>query len=166
MKNLIRNILKEEYNPKKMFHNMIKNEGLLMVCRKVGGIYNLAKILDTTPVVLIRQEFVGKSISTRNLELPLQVGGYDFVFEINKIVHDMRDDYLDIMFEIIEGKVELIMTTNETYDLLGEELFENEPLYYEIKHEVQDVVNEYLRLYLKEIKYHLFNGLTADVTNM
>ena len=58
------------------------------------------------------------------------------------------------------------MTTNETYDLLGEELFENEPLYYEIKHEVQDVVNEYLRLYLKEIKYHLFNGLTADVTNM
>jgi hypothetical protein len=102
MKNLIRNILKEEYNPKKMFHNMIENEGLLMVCRKVGGIYNLAKILDTTPVALIREKFVGKSISTRNLELPLQVGGYDFVFEIHKIVHDMRDDYLDIMFEIIE----------------------------------------------------------------
>ena len=54
MKKLIRNILKEETVHKDLFSNMIENEGLLMTCRKVGGIGRLSKILDRKDYEIVK----------------------------------------------------------------------------------------------------------------
>jgi len=166
MKKLIRNILKEETVNKDLFSNMIENEGLLMTCRKVGGIERLSKILGVRDYEIVKNYFVGKQVSTNNFEFPLEVGGYDFVFEVTHVNYDLTDDFMEIRFKIVEGEVTLIMTTDETYDLLSDELYENEPLFWEIRYEVREVVHEYFKLYFEYIRYRLFSGLDVEVTNM
>lgn len=166
MKKLIRNILKEETVHKDLFSNMIENEGLLMTCRKVGGIGRLSKILGIKDYEIVKNYFVGKQISTNNFEFPLEVGGYDFVFEVTQVNYDLTDDFMEIRFKVIEGEVTLIMTTNYTYELLGDDLKENKDLFWEIRYEVREVVRDYFKIYFEYIRYRLFSGLDVEVTNM
>lgn len=166
MKKIIRNILHEENKNSPLFSNMIENEGLLMTCRKVGGIERLSKILGVRDYKIVENYFVGRQISTNNFEFPLEVGGYDFVFEVTHVNYDLTDDFMEIRFKIVEGEVTLIMTTDETYDLLGDDLKENEYLVWEIRYEVREVVREYFKLYFEYIRYRLFSGLDVEVTNM
>lgn len=166
MKKLIRNILKEETVHKDLFSNMIENEGLLMTCRKVGGIGRISKILGIRDYEIVKKYFIGRQISTNNFEFPLEVGGYNFVFEVTHINYDLTDDFMEIRFKIVEGEVTLIMTTDETYDLLSDELYENEPLFWEVRYEVKEVVYEYLKQYFEYIRYRLFSGFEVEVTNM
>ncbi len=166
MKKIIRNILHEENENSRLLSDMIENEGLLMTCRKVGGIERLSKILGVRDYEIVRNYFVGRQISTNNFEFPLEVGGYDFVFEVTHVNYDLTDDFMEIRFKILEGEVTLIMTTDETYDLLGNDLKENEDLFWEIRYEVREVVRDYFKLYFEYIRYRLFSGLDVEVTNM
>lgn len=166
MKKIIRNILHEENKNSRLLSDMLKNEGLLMTCRKVGGIEKLSKILGIKDFEIVRNYFVGKQISTNNFEFRLEVGGYDFVFEVTHVNYDLTDDFMEIKFKILEGEVTLIMTTDETYNLLGNDLKENEGLFWEIRYEVREVVRDYFKLYFEYIRYRLFNGLDVEVTNM
>ena len=166
MKKIIRNILHEENKNSRLLSDMLKNEGLLMTCRKVGGIEKLSKILGVRDYKIVENYFVGRQISTNNFEFPLEVGGYDFVFEVTHVNYDLTDDFMEIRFKILEGEVTLIMTTDETYDLLGNDLKENEGLFWEIRYEVREVVRDYFKLYFEYIRYRLFSGLDVEVTNM
>ena len=166
MKKIIRNILHEENKNSRLLSDMVKNEGLLMTCRKVGGIEKLSKILGVRDYKMVENYFVGRQISTNNFEFPLEVGGYDFVFEVTHVNYDLTDDFMEIRFKILEGEVTLIMTTDETYDLLGNDLKENEDLFWEIRYEVREVVRDYFKLYFEYIRYRLFSGLDVEVTNM
>ena len=166
MKKIIRNILHEENKNSRLLSDMVKNEGLLMTCRKVGGIEKLSKILGVRDYKIVENYFVGRQISTNNFEFPLEVGGYDFVFEVTHVNYDLTDDFMEIRFKILEGEVTLIMTTDETYDLLGNDLKENEDLFWEIRYEVREVVRDYFKLYFEYIRYRLFSGLDVEVTNM
>jgi hypothetical protein len=166
MKKIIRNILHEENKNSRLLSDMIENEGLLMTCKKVGGIERLSKILGVRDYKIVENYFVGRQISTNNFEFPLEVGGYDFVFEVTHVNYDLTYDFMEIRFKIVEGEVTLIMTTDETYDLLGDDLKENEYLVWEIRYEVREVVREYFKLYFEYIRYRLFSGLDVEVTNM
>ena len=166
MKKIIRNILHEENKNSRLLSDMIENEGLLMTCKKVGGIERLSKILGVRDYKIVENYFVGRQISTNNFEFPLEVGGYDFVFEVTHVNYDLTDDFMEIKFKILEGEVTLIMTTNYTYDLLGNELKENKDLFWEIRYEVREVVRDYFKLYFEYIRYRLFSGLDVEVTNM
>jgi len=165
MKNLIRNILKEELNIGDQILKMINNEGLLMVCRKVGGIKNVSKMVKMSEIDLLRKEFVGKEIDVRKLEFKIQVGGYDFTFKVKKLNSYEDDDFLEISFDVLYGEVTLIMTTDETYDLLSDEIKDLD-VYWEIRNEVTEIIDEYFRKYFKEIKLYFFNGFSAEVLNM
>ena len=160
MKNLIRNILKEELNIGDQFLKMINNEGLLMVCRKVGGIQKVSTIVKMSEIDLLRKEFIGKEIDVRKLEFRIQVGGYDFTFK----GYD-EDNFLEINFDVLYGKVTLIMTTNKTYDLLSKEMKDFEE-YWQIRNEVSEIVDEYFRKYFKEIKLNFFSGFSVELLNM
>jgi len=166
MKKIIRNILHEENKNSRLLSDMIENEGLLMTCKKVGGIERLSKILGVRDYKIVENYFVGRQISTNNFEFPLEVGGYDFVFEVTHVNYDLTDDFMEIKFKILEGEVTLIMTTDETYNLLGNDLKENEGLFWEIRYEVREVVRDYFKLYFEYIRYRLFSGLDVEVTNM
>jgi hypothetical protein len=165
MKNLIRNILKEELNLGDRFLKMINNEGLLMVCRKVGGIKNVSKIVKMSEIDLLKKEFIGKEIDVRKLEFKIQVGGYDFTFKVREINDYDEDNFLEVNFDVLYGKVTLIMTTDKTYDLLSKEMQDFEE-YWQIKNEVSEIVDEYFRRYFKEIKLNFFNGFSAELLNM
>jgi hypothetical protein len=155
MKNLIRNILKEELNTEDRFLKIIDNEGLLMVCRKVGGIKVLSKITKVSVLNLLKREFKGKTLDTNNLIIPINAGGYDFRFKIKEIIYYDNNDLFLIGIEIINGYVTLIMTTDETYDLLSDET-KNLGEYWEIKNEIKDIVHEFFVRFLKQIKYKSF----------
>ena len=165
MKNLIRNILKEELNIGDQFLKMINNEGLLMVCRKVGGIQKVSTIVKMSEIDLLRKEFIGKEIDVRKLEFRIQVGGYDFTFKVREFNGYDEDNFLEINFDVLYGKVTLIMTTDKTYDLLSKEMKDFEE-YWKIRNEVSEIVDEYFRKYFKEIKLNFFSGFSVELLNM
>lgn len=167
MKNLIRNILKEELNIGDQFLKMINNEGLLMVCRKVGGIQKVSTIVKMSKIDLLRKEFIGKEIDVRKLEFRIQVGGYDFTFKVREFNIYDEDSFLEMNFDVLYGKVTLIMTTNKTYDLLSKEMKDFEE-YWQIRNEVIEIVYEYFKKYFKEIKldFFIFGGFSAELLNM
>ena len=101
MKNIIRDILKEELNIGDRFLKMINNEGLLMVCRKVGGIRKVSEIVKMSKIDLLRKEFIGKEIDVRKLEFQIQVGGYDFTFKVREFIGYDEDNFLEINFDVL-----------------------------------------------------------------
>lgn len=154
LKEHISKILKEETSLKKKLKDLIDKEGLIQTTRKVNGIFNLAKVLDTTALDLLKQFALGKEISTDELN---NTGGYDFV---GKIIDITDNDYSDVgvrrfdfIFEVQEGTVDLIMTDGGTHNLLDPE-FQKWEYFWEIQDEIQDILND---------NYHeLFRQLRLD----
>ena len=66
MKSIIKKVLKEEKNQKlkSKLLNMISSDGLVKTSRKVNGVENLGKILDTSIQKLIMGELIDKTFST------------------------------------------------------------------------------------------------------
>ena len=154
LKEHISKILKEETSLKKKLKDLIDNQGLVQTTRKVNGIFNLAKVLDTTALDLLKQFALGKEISTDELN---NTGGYDFV---GKIIDITDNDYSDVgvrrfdfIFEVQEGTVDLIMTDGGTHNLLDPE-FQKWDYFWEIQDEIQDILNDNYR--------ELFNQLRLD----
>ena len=154
LKEHISKILKEETSLKKKLKDLIDKQGLVQTTRKVNGIFNLAKVLDTTALDLLKQFALGKEISTDELN---NTGGYDFV---GKIIDITDNDYSDVgvrrfdfIFEVQEGTVDLIMTNGGTHNLLDPE-FQKWEYFWEIQDEIQDILND---------NYHeLFRQLRLD----
>ena len=119
-----------------------------MVCRKVGGIQKVSTIVKMSEIDLLRKEFIGKEIDVRKLEFRIQVGGYDFTFKVREFNGYDEDNFLEINFDVLYGKVTLIMTTDKTYDLLSKEMKDFEE-YWQIRNEVSEIVDEYFRKYFK-----------------
>jgi hypothetical protein len=154
LKEHISKILKEETSLKKKLKDLIDKQGLAQTTRKVNGIFNLAKVLDTTALDLLKQFALGKEISTDELN---NTGGYDFV---GKIIDITDNDYSDVgvrrfdfIFEIKKGTVELIMSNNSVWNLLDPVLRETD-FFWEIQDEIQDILNDNYR--------ELFNQLRLD----
>ena len=154
LKEHISKILKEETSLKKKLKDLIDKQGLVQTTRKVNGIFNLAKVLDTTALDLLKQFALGKEISTDELN---NTGGYDFV---GKIIDITDNDYSDVgvrrfdfIFEVQEGTVDLIMTDGGTHNLLDPE-FQKWDYFWEIQDEIQDILNDKYR--------ELFNQLRLD----
>ena len=154
LKEHISKILKEETSLKKKLKDLIDKQGLVQTTRKVNGIFNLAKVLDTTALDLLKQFALGKEISTDELN---NTGGYDFV---GKIIDITDNDYSDVgvrrfdfIFEVQEGTVDLIMTDGGTHNLLDPE-FQKWDYFWEIQDEIQDILNDNYR--------ELFNQLRLD----
>ena len=154
LKEHISKILKEETSLKKKLKDLIHKEGLVRTARKVNGIFNLAKVLDTTALDLLKQFALGKEISTDELN---NTGGYDFV---GKIIDIKDNDYSDVgvrrfdfIFEVQEGTVDLIMIDGGTHDLLNPE-FQDTDYFWEVRAEIEDILNDNYR--------ELFNQLRLD----
>jgi hypothetical protein len=154
LKEHISKILKEETSLKKKLKDLIDKQGLVQTTRKVNGIFNLAKVLDTTALDLLKQFALGKEISTDELN---NTGGYDFV---GKIIDITDNDYSDVgvrrfdfIFEIKKGTVELITLNNSVWNLLDPVLRETD-FFWEIQYEIQDILNDNYR--------ELFNQLRLD----
>ena len=154
LKEHISKILKEETSLKKKLKDLIDKQGLVQTTRKVNGIFNLAKVLDTTALDLLKQFALGKEISTDELN---NTGGYDFV---GKIIDITDNDYSDVgvrrfdfIFEIKKGTVELITLNNSVWNLLDPVLRETD-FFWEIQVEIQDILNDNYR--------ELFNQLRLD----
>jgi hypothetical protein len=154
LKEHISKILKEETSLKKKLKDLIDKEGLIRTARKVNGIFNLAKVLDTTTLDLLKEFALGKEISTDELT---NTGGYDFV---GKIIDVQDNDYSDVgvrrfdfIFEVQEGTVDLIMIDGGTHNLLDPE-FQEADYFWEVTYEIQDILND---------NYHeLFRQLRLD----
>lgn len=147
----IRRILKES-NIKNRLENLINKVGLPQACKSVGGIEYLSKALGVNKVELIQKYFIGKKLSTQDIEdIGVGVGGYDFEF---KIVDVTENDEERLLFEIVitKGEVTLIAGNGETYDLMDGKI-KRKDFWWEIEYEMLDLFTNYSHSLLEEMKY-------------
>ena len=147
----IRRVLKES-NIKNRLENLIDKVGLTQACKSVGGINYLSKALGVNKVELIQKYFIGKKLSTEDIEdIGVGVGGYDFDF---KIVDVTENDDERLLFEIVitKGEVTLIAGNGETYDLMDGKV-KRKDFWWEIEYEMLDLFTNYSHSLLEEMKY-------------
>ena len=152
LRNNIKKILKEESNRKSKIVSMIEKQGFILTTMAVGGINHLASILDETPETLLTKYLRRETFSTDDIEKDR--GGYNFKFKLLSV--KKSDRYVDehnFDFLIEEGTVNLIMTDDETeYDLLGDDIREY-VMWWEIKHEIQDLLSDFVEELIDKIKF-------------
>ena len=132
----IRRILKEEIDsPKIKLERLIERQGLRDVVKMIG-VDKVSNILETTPLQLIRDFFLDKTFSIKDFDI--NVGGYDFTFEITDIYED--NDVLHIYTKIGDGTVMLLTDDNyEPKDLWDSDLWQ-EDYWWEIQGEISDII--------------------------
>jgi len=159
MKKLIKRILKEsiEEIEKERVLKLIEKKGILGTLNFLNmDIFELANMLNTTPMELIRKNLIGKKLN--NTDFNVRNGGYNFNFIITDI--DEHEGFWSIYVEILDGTVDLIMTYGETYDLWDSDLWEKD-FWWEIQNEIDDIIYDILRPYkpseirIKEIHHNL-----------
>lgn len=140
--------------------NRLESEGLIMLSKRVGGIKNLSRLLNKQIDDLILEYFKNKKVNT--IDLPIDVGGYDFNFELinvdidqlrysGSLENEVKDFYIfDFFYQINEGSVTVIFDDGETYDLRSEEL-KNRSYFWEIKHEIQNILEDYSEDLISEL---------------
>ena len=152
LRNNIKKILKEESNRKSKIVSMIEKQGFILTTMAVGGINHLASILDETPETLLTKYLRRETFSTDDIEKDR--GGYNFKFKLLSV--KKSDRYVDehnFDFLIEGGTVTLIMTDDETeYDLLGDDIREY-VMWWEIKHEIQDLLSDFVEELIDKIKF-------------
>jgi len=162
MKSIIKKILKEEVNQKlkSKLLSIISSEGLVNTSKKVNGIEYLSRAIDIPIGKLIMGQIGNKIISTDDLEkLGITTGGYDFKFQINSIVIKKPQSPIyglecEVYFTIKEGTVTLIMTNDETYDLLDPKI-NNKEWKWEVDNEIRDLVYEFLNWYFSKLNLYI-----------
>lgn len=132
----IRRILKEEIDsPKIKLERLIERQGLRDVVKMIG-VDKVSNILETTPLQLIRDFFLDKTFSIKDFDI--NVGGYDFTFEITDIDED--NDVWYIYAKIGDGTVMLLTDDNyEPKDLWDSDLWQ-EDYWWEIQGEISDII--------------------------
>jgi len=139
---------------------MINNQGLIKTAKKINGIEYLSKAIDIPIGELVMGQIGNKIISTEDLKkLGITIGGYDFKFQINSIVLQKPQSPIyglecEIYFTIKEGTVTLIMTNDETYDLLDPKI-NNKEWKWEVDNEIRDLVYEFVDMYFDKLNLHI-----------
>jgi hypothetical protein len=151
LRNNIKKILKEESNRKSKILSMIKNEGFILTTRAIGGINHLAQVLEETPEMLLTKYLSQETFSTDDIQS--DTGGYDFKFKLLFVKKSERykDEY-EFVFSIEEGIVNLMLYDESLWDLLGNDIRELD-IWWEIKHEIQDVLSDFVEELTDKIKF-------------
>lgn len=101
----------------------------------------------------IKNKLVNKHLTTDDLRnLGINVGGYEFSFRIKEMsLRNTQQGGVEIIavMKIIDGGVELIMTTGEWLDLTDIESIDDE-IRWEISYEIKDLVKELIDSVAKE----------------
>ena len=146
----IRRVLKES-NIKNRLENLIDKVGLTQTCKSVGGIEYLSKVLGVNKFELLHKYYVGKKLSTQDMEdIGIGVGGYDFEFTIEEITEN--DNGLLFEIAITKGEVTLIMGTGETFDLFDDKLRDKD-YWWEIEYEISELLIDYSFWLLESLNY-------------
>ena len=140
----IRRILKEEIDsPKIKLERLIERKGLRDVVKMIG-VDKVSNILETTPLQLIRDFFLDKTFSIKDFDI--NVGGYDFTFEITDIDED--NDVWYIYAKIGDGTVMLLTDDNyEPKDLWDSDLWQ-EDYWWEIQKEINDLIYDVIKPFI------------------
>lgn len=148
----IRRVLKENTLRVKM-EKLIDKVGFENACKSVGGIQQIAKIMDVRPIELLEKYFIGHKLSTQEIDKDVPVGGYDFEFKPTAISENyMEGIYID--YTITKGTIHLIYGTGETFDLFDPSLRKKE-YWWEIEYELQDIFRDYSMIYLRRLNYNM-----------
>ena len=112
----IRKVLREETSIQAKLLNMIKKDGIIPVAKKVNGIYNLGKILDERPTILLGRYLQDKVFSSNDFKSDNKEG-YDFKFQIRHVELDMYGT-MTFYYKILEGTLRVALDDGEekTYD--------------------------------------------------
>ena len=130
-----------------------------MLVEWYGGVDKVYKI--------IKNRLLNKIITTNDLtNLGIGVGGYDFTFEFKsiKLIKSQGGGYeFDIKMDIIDGGVNLIMTTDEYVDLTNPSSV-NDDLWWEISYEIKDIIIELIYKISKEYGFDIIlDGVITDI---
>jgi hypothetical protein len=151
MKNLresIRKVLKEN-KIKDQLEKLVDKVGLPQACRSVGGMNFLVKALGVDKVELLHRYYVGKKLSTQDMEdIGIGVGGYDFEFTIEDII-ERDDEGLIFEIRITKGNVTI---DDETYGLTDGKIRRTD-FWWEIEIEMLDLFVNYAYSILENLKY-------------
>ena len=147
----IRRVLKES-NIKNQLEKLVDKVGLPQACRSVGGITYLSKVLGVDKVELLHIYYVGKELSTQDMEdIGIGVGGYDFEFRIEEITEN-DDESLLFEIAITKGEVTLIAGDNENFDLMDGKIRRTD-YWWEIEIEMLDLFVNYAYSILENLRY-------------
>jgi|688.fasta_scaffold236218_1 hypothetical protein len=150
----------------------LQSEGLIMLSKRVGGIKNLSRLLNKQIDDLILEYYKNKKVNTTDLSF--DVGGYDFSFELinfdmiqlkysESLENEVKDFYsLNFFYQVNEGSVTVIFDDGETYDLRSEEL-KNKAYFWEIKHEIQDILTYYSEDLILELFPKIGNEFRVNI---
>lgn len=147
----IKKILKEETSLQNKVLNLINTKGLIIATKIVGGIERIASILDKTPEKLLTKYLSQETFSTDDINK--DTGGYNFKFKLQYVKKSpyYTGEY-DFYYLVEEGTVTLIMTDDETeYDLQGDDVRELD-MWWEIKHEIRDVLYDFTEELIEKLK--------------
>lgn len=125
---------------KKRIEDTIKKEGLLFAIKFFGGIENLSKKIDTTPINLVKNFFINKKFSIKDFNISTRNYDYDFKFQVNDIEKN-SDDFWSFYVNIIDGFV--ILPDGEQFDLLNSETKEYD-FWFDIKYGIRDILGDIL----------------------
>jgi hypothetical protein len=144
----IRRVLKEN-KIKDQLEKLVDKVGLPQACRSVGGLDYLSKVLKVDKVELIHKYYVGKELSTQDMEdIGIGVGGYDFEFTIEEII-ERDDEGLIFEIRITKGNVTI---DDETYGLTDGKIRRTD-FWWEIEIEMLDLFVNYAYSILENLKY-------------
>jgi hypothetical protein len=133
-------------SPKIKLERLIERQGLRDVVKMIG-VDKVSKILETTPLQLIRDFFLDKTFSIDDFNV--NTGGYDFTFEITDIDED-EDEVWDIYVKIGDGTVILANDDNpEPKDLWDSDLWQ-EDYWWEIQGEIMEIIYDILLPFVPE----------------
>jgi len=123
-------------SPKIKLERLIKQQGLREVVKMIG-VDKVSKILETTPLQLTQDFFINKSFSIKDFDI--NVGGYDFTFEITDIDED--DDVWYVYAKIGDGTVMILADDDnpEPRDLWNSGLWD-EDIWWEIQGEISSLI--------------------------
>ena len=156
----IKKILKEESNRESKIFSAVEKYGIIKTCGMVGGINQLASILNETPEGLLTKYLSKETFSTDDIEK--NTGGYNFKFKLQFV--EKYNDYYDFFFVIEEGTVELIMTDDDTeYNLFGNYIRELES-WWEIKYEIKGILYDFVKELNNKIKFDDITVNDVDYT--
>jgi hypothetical protein len=132
-------------SPKLKLEQLIERQGLRDVVKLIG-VDKVTKILETTPLQLIRDFFLDKTFSIDDFNV--NTGGYDFTFEITDIDED--NDVWYIYTKIGDGSVILMTDDNyEPKDLWDSDLWQ-EDYWWEIQKEINDLIYDVIKPFISK----------------
>lgn len=136
----IKKVLKE-HNMKNQLQKLVDKIGFTQACKAVGGIHNISKIFNLTPIELLNKYFIGNKLSTDDIkDMRLSVGGYDFKFIPTSIYQE--NGVFRVVYKLTEGTIQFIMGNNQIFDLFDDELREKD-YSWEIDYEIHDLLWSY-----------------------